>query len=267
MAVTFEELQNSPTISDGSNSSATRRYLGEGSSDYAEVLTEAKSQLPTTFGSLTRSDVDVEPLGRDDLWIATARFKFPQLAEPDETSAPIRTFSVRKETQNIKNAIATIQGEGEGMAAIPDVGTLINVSEDGVAGVDIATKIQMWTETHYFDPADVTLAYEDTLNDLVDTVNDATFRGRPAGTVKFEGYQGGERVTGVYEITFEFAYSKPKTGIVIGSLNSVDKNGWEYLWVWYRPEVHSGTGVIIQVPRAVYVQQIFEDGDFSLLGI
>ena len=45
----------------------------------------------------------------------------------------------------------------------------------------------------------------------------------------------------------------------------VDKKGWEYLWVRYADA--EDQNVLVKKPIAVYVERVYEEGDFSLLGI
>lgn len=41
----------------------------------------------------------------------------------------------------------------------------------------------------------------------------------------------------------------------------------EYLWVAYQDVEDSGSGKLVKQPLAVYIERVYEYGDFSLLGI
>ncbi len=80
------------------------------------------------------------------------------------------------------------------------------------------------------------------------------------------GVSGGKHGrTGVYELCFKFAASPNKTGIAIGGISGIAKKGWDYLWVRY--EKNTSNDSLVQIPKAVYVHQVYESGDFaSVLG-
>lgn len=43
------------------------------------------------------------------------------------------------------------------------------------------------------------------------------------------------------------------------------KRGWDYLWVRFGEKAVQG--VLLKVPIAAYVERVYEDGDFSQLGL
>jgi hypothetical protein len=51
----------------------------------------------------------------------------------------------------------------------------------------------------------------------------------------------------------------------MGDITGIDKKGWEYLWVRYQDA--EDADVLVKQPAAVYVEQVYPYGDFSLLGI
>jgi hypothetical protein len=59
--------------------------------------------------------------------------------------------------------------------------------------------------------------------------------------------------------------SKNVTGKKIGDISGIAKRGHEYLWVRYEDAVESN--VLMKKPKAVYVNRVYKDSDFSALGI
>ena len=59
--------------------------------------------------------------------------------------------------------------------------------------------------------------------------------------------------------------SKNVNGETIGDITGVNKKGHEYLWVRYEDAVESNA--ILKKPKAVYVNKVYPDGDFSKIGI
>ncbi len=89
----------------------------------------------------------------------------------------------------------------------------------------------------------------------------------PVGEVLFLGASGSKRGSDDWEITFRFAASPNKTGLTVGDIVNINKKGWEYMWVRYADAEDAVAKAIVKKPVAVYVEKVYEDGDFSGLGI
>jgi hypothetical protein len=51
----------------------------------------------------------------------------------------------------------------------------------------------------------------------------------------------------------------------VGGIGGINKRGWEYLWVRY---VDAAEGdALIKKPQAVYVEQVYPEGNLGGLGI
>jgi len=187
--------------------------------------------------------------------------------QPKETGESTFSFDTSGGTQHITQSLSTVAKYPAGTA--PDCKGAIGVSQSGdsqmVEGVDIVVPVYNWSETHYLSNATVTAAYKQTLFGLTGKVNTAAFKGFAIGEVLFLGASGSQRGTEDWEITFRFAASKNKVGLTIGTITGIDKKGWEYLWVRYKDSIDAN--VKVKVPAAVYTEQVYENGDFSGLGI
>ena len=60
--------------------------------------------------------------------------------------------------------------------------------------------------------------------------------------------------------------SPNQTGLTVGDITNIDKKGWEYLWVYFEDKEDSAAKMLVKRPIAVYVEKVYEDGDFSQLG-
>jgi len=47
----------------------------------------------------------------------------------------------------------------------------------------------------------------------------------------------------------------------------IAKGGWQYLWVLYEDEEDADAKRMVKRPAAVYVEQVYREGDFGELGI
>jgi len=205
-------------------------------------------------------DAAGEPAGTM-IWDGSATYeRFDR--SPKEVGDSSFSFDTGGGTQHITQSLSTI---AKYPAGAPDCKGAIGVTSDSVEGVDITVPVYNFSETHYLSLAAVTDAYKQTLFGLTGKVNTAAFRGFAIGEVLFLGASGSQRGTEDWEITFRFAASKNRTGMVIGAITGIDKKGWEYLWVSYKDSIDAN--VKVKVPAAVYIEQVYESGDFSGLGI
>jgi hypothetical protein len=152
----------------------------------------------------------------------------------------------------------------------PNFQGAIGVSEQGVAGCDIHDPEFQWHETRQIPRAIAcSFGYIRTLRSLAKPAhtNAAPFRGCAAGEVLFLGAKGdiSSKDPRFMEVTFNFAASENKAGIVIGNCDPVDKGGWEYLWVLYHETQDTAAKYKIRKPVAVYVERVYDPGDFDTL--
>ncbi len=96
-------------------------------------------------------------------------------------------------------------------------------------------------------------------------MNNAAFKGFAVGEVLFLGASGSQRGADDWEITYRFAASPNVTGLAVGPISGINKKGWEYLWVRYADA--EDQNVLVKQPIAAYVEQVYELGNFSTLGI
>ncbi|MCK4601318.1 MAG: hypothetical protein KAU28_02550, partial [Phycisphaerae bacterium] len=64
-----------------------------------------------------------------------------------------------------------------------------------------------------------------------------------------------------------FAASPNKTNLTVGEITGIDKKGWEYMWVRYADAEDAAAKAIVKKPVAVYVEKVYEEGNFAVLGI
>ncbi|NLE57630.1 MAG: hypothetical protein GX616_04670, partial [Planctomycetes bacterium] len=179
------------------------------------------------------------------------------------------SFDTTGGRQKITQSLQTINKYApEGKTAADHKGA-IGVTDSGVEGCEIVVPKFAWTETWQLPIADYGWDYSDEVAELTGTVNNATFRGKAAGTVLFHGARGAASTKdpSLIEITYVFEYSKSVTNQTIGDITGVAKAGWQYLWVHY-VQVHDETAdAIAKRPDAVYVERVYEASDFGDLGI
>ena len=261
------------------NRTETRNYIITGDEFFDEneavgaLQTEAPSTVTSGVSTLVRDPVIIDAIGDPTFTYAYSGTVNYSLNKEDGPEDPIETesFNTTGGNAKIKQSLATVDTAGNKS----DYDNAINVSNDGgnltVDGVDITSPVYSFSVNKYFDAAVITNTYKGTLFALTGQVNNAIFKGLLAGECLFLGAVGNEQSNGGWMITFNFAGSPNKTGLEVNPSASVpltvDKKGWEYLWVEYKEEKDTTSKKLKKVVAAAYVEKVYELGDFSVLGL
>lgn len=171
------------------------------------------------------------------------------------------------------NGLQTGQAGGSWTAYGPNVGSkggsatnfgqAIGVTLDGVQGTDIFVPSREYTVSGVVAP--FTTAMQLLFDSLVDTTNEAEFRGRQPGEVLYQGYTESTTDGKQFRLSHKFAVQPNQYNLAITSKIVIPfKGGWDYLWVYYQPGANNG--LPIQIPVAAYVEQMYDSGDFTQFG-
>lgn len=267
MAVEVAEKFESRRISTGTQPSANFHYWVMGTNDEVEARAALADAAPTSYDpwgtgllALPRNRIEIEPKG-DKLWDGHVQYG----ATPQTNESSFQ-FDTGGGTQHITQSKETVASEAKPPRNPPNAQRGIGATADGVEGVDVVVPVYHFSETHVLPDSIVTSAYKADLFALTGRVNDAPFKGCAAGECLFMGAAGSKRGNGDWEIAFRFAASPNVASLsVCPDIPPVAKGGWEYLWVRYEPV--KSEDVLIQNPVAVYVERVYDYGNFSLLGI
>jgi hypothetical protein len=294
--ITFDERGNRQGTQ-GDQNTSKRTYLAQGSDDEAVIRSEAYAQLPAWIGDRALYTIEVEEADtHDGDWYVTANYKSPdgEIPPPGGGGGSDAAFSFNTSggTQHITQSRGTniytySAGEGGGTASAQD--HQIGLNGDSVDGVDIIAPIFDFDVTRYLDPATVTAAYFRTLFTLTGKVNNAAITLDAEGTsitfergeLLFKGANGSKRRGGMWEMNYQFS-ALPNTDDALPSLSlylfssvppemappqnvPIYKRGWQYLWVEYQDQINEETKRIYKAPVAAYVEDVYEEADFSAL--
>lgn len=191
------------------------------------------------------------------VWDVTVHYG---LSDPAESTL---SFDTTGASTHITQSLTTVNTYGNA----PDLDGAIGWDGDHVQGTDVQIQQYAWNETHTIAAPLFTAAYKAILYDLTSKTNDNGFRGFSVGEVQFQGARGAQRGNHDVEVTYFFEASPNLSSHTVGSITGIAKKGFEYLWVRYKNTEDATTKRIKAEPDGVYVEQIFEEGDFSLLGI
>lgn len=239
-------------------------------------------QYPGVAGMQLRAEsYSVSYLG-DDAWQVTVDYVKDGSEDGDAPLKRARSFDTTGGTQHITQAqggaivvngttVTTESTESKfPPSTAPSMNSAIGVDDNGVNGVDIVVPQLQWQESYDVPNAYVTNAYITGVAAMTGTVNNASFRAFAAGEVLFLGCSGSQewddqKGRGPWSLVYRFVASPNVTNQTIGSITGVNKKGHEYLWVRY--ESASEGGSLIKKPKFVYVNKVYKDGNFALLGI
>jgi len=266
------------------SSTMTRSYKVFGYSDDTALHADCNSrisgqlmfwQYPGANVQLRAESYTVSYLG-DDAWHVEIQYEKTgaDATEPDPLKRS-RSFDTSGGTQHKTQAYSVGSGskldfEYRYPSTATNMSGAIGVDDNSVQGVDVVVPALTWTETYDVPHSYVTSNYIKTVAGLTGTVNSAAFRSFEAGEVLFMGASGSQewddqKGNGPWSLSFKFSASKNQTGITIGSISGIQKKGWHYLWVRYQTDADSSS--VYQTPKAVYVSKVYQDADFSGLGI
>jgi hypothetical protein len=236
-------------------------FVVQGTEDDGDVRALVEATIPALYAGLVFQSYHIAHQG-GGVWEVTARYG---KKEPKDTNDSSFSFDTGGGTTHITQSLETKGKYAPPGKNAPDFQGAIGVTTDSVEGTDITIPIYSFTETHYLPVAVVTGAYKAALFFLTGKVNNAVFKGFAPGEVLFMGASGSQRGEEDWEITFRFAASPNVTNLSVGPITGIDKKGWEYLWVRYADA--EDEKVLVKQPIAAYVEKVYDQGDFSQIGI
>ncbi len=279
--------------------SATKRYLvvGPQTLEDAKVVvinpTGNPSLCPKYYDGLIRTDYNVEEIaGKPGFYIAEITYEQRDLKEPDNNPSP--GFPFYKITLNFTTKGLTtrrIVGLSDNTSVTPykqgdesktplyppaNHGSLVNVTDEGVEGVDVIIPTLDFTITKEFAANAVTMSFVRLLYSLTGTVNADNFLGFAPGELLYKGVDASFN-DDRWSISYEFSaipnvqnmqitapVLNAQRQVITGVFEVASKKGWEFLWI----EFVDGAGPLKKVMKQVNVIKVYPEANFSTtLGI
>jgi len=267
MPTVITEVFDSDVRVAGDGPSIERRYYVTGAADSATAQTDVLAAVPTSYGGYPRRRVKIDVSGESSWWATVTYEPYNSSPPPAATGESLYEFDTGGGQVHVTNSLATVNSYAPAGSTVPDYDGAMGVTENSIEGADIAARSFVFSETHYVADASITTAYKSILFYLTGRVNNANFKGLNAGECLFLGARGSKRGQGDWEITYSFACSPNVAGLTIGNITGIAKSGWEYLWVSYEDVEDAAAKMLVRRPRAVYIERVYESGDFSTLNI
>lgn len=265
----------------------TLRWLVSQKANYLAAEQWAIQQAPLYFSGHKRARLDIRGLG-NYWWEVSAQYVNLSIQSDEEEADPDSqdsggdgisgsiSFDTTSGTGHItqankKNVSGLTAAGGQDRyakagATAPDAEGAIDIEGDQVRGVDVTIPSFNFSETWTFPSESVVKKYLANVYSLTGKINDASWRTFQKGEVLFLGARGQvDRGASTSQITFSFSVSPNDDNLTVGSITGIKKGGWDYMTVTY--ETAAANNTIIKRPRFVYVNSVYEGGDFSKLNI
>lgn len=259
MPITVSEKWESRETTEGDSPSVDLIFVIHGTDSDLAAKSALSLSAPVFYNGLVRQSLHLARVA-EETWEGSVRYG----KKVQDSSF---SFDTGGGTQHVTQSLQTVGRYAPPGKVAPDFQGAIGVTHDNVEGVDVTVPVYNFSETHYLNADQVTGAYKATLFGLTGRVNGAAFRGFAPGEVLFLGASGSKRGEEDWEISFRFAASPNVQNLSIGGINGIAKKGWEYLWVRYADDEDANAKVLVKKPIGVYVERVYEYGDFSALGI
>lgn len=236
------------------------RYKAAGEHDDGTVVAYALSAtapiLFTSFGSLFRGNVQVEPDGHKQYTVTV-----PYSPTKMDTGAVAFRFDTTGATINVKAAKEHIDSYPAGTPADPHKGS-IGVTKDGdVEGAEIVVPALKLTYSFKHAAGVITESHARSLASFTGMVNSSTFRGFAAGELLYMGSTGEDGTDTEASVDYHFVASANATGLTIGDITSIAKEGHHYLWIEFKNEVEDGEPAV--QPKRVHIERVYDSVDFA----
>jgi len=235
-------------------------YMVSGAADENDATGAAIAASPSSYGYAFRRQCEIVERINDDTWKVAVKYD----VQPEDWSPAEISFDSTGGTAHITQAVAQINAYA--LVGTPaDLYGTIGYDGDKVNGCDVVTPVWKRTELWYFADADL---LESAWFNATGKVNSDSFRGYAPGELLFEGVTGNKRSPQApYALTFKFAASPNQTGLTVGGITGIDKDGWDLLDVFYGEVLDTPSHSKIKTPLQVTIQQVYETVAFSTLGI
>lgn len=289
MAITIIERSRQTGEAHYKRPVVTRDYLAFDSFDRNEIILALANGTPQ-FDSgidlqtgqaiaLYRNKVEVrEANGGGGKWDCVVRYESSSDSVEISFDFGMQTGKVYQSLENVAGYSCDAPGGVMG-TDIPDFEGAIGVTSDGkIEGVDIEVGNVNFTVTKRWKRAILPATYFTTIADITDrsSVNHASYSifwmGQnltfTRGNLRIRSVSIKQNSDEELEISYHFHYARPivaADNYTVRASAAIEKEGHQYMWPYHREEVSAGTS--IRIVEAVYIEQVYEYKDFSLLNI
>ncbi|MGI4813143.1 MAG: hypothetical protein ACRYGG_07385, partial [Janthinobacterium lividum] len=176
------------------------------------------------------------------------------------------SFDISGQSQKVTQSQKTIQSYNKDGQPKRNFRGAINVNEDGtVDGVDVLIPYLTYQETRTY--GGINASFINVLASIVGSVNLNDYAGYKAGELLLTRCSGSQREDGNWDLTFAWSVSRNASSLIVGDIQGIVKDGWDYLWIYYGVQHDPDTLCTHKVPLNAYVERVYARTDFSQIAI
>jgi len=235
----------------------TLKFLADGEQDNAIVHAYVLAATPGLYAHpsgafLYRQDLQVEPLGYKQYEITV-----PYGETKHETGSYSLSFDTTGGTVHITASKETIAAFGPG-TSVNDHKQAIGVSgpDKDPEGADVVIPVLKLTATFKHPQGIITLPQIKNLARWTGRTNSDTFLTFAPGEVLFLGATGQEGTDQPTEVQYHFACQENLTGLSIGGISGISKQGHQLYWIQYKSAIANNAGT--RIPKGVYIERVYD---------
>lgn len=165
--------------------------------------------------------------------------------------------------ENIKYSISEVAKYPS--ATAPPSGNAIGYDGREIKGTDIIVPAGSFNVTVVHPAGVITEAYYNYLKDLAGYVNSVPWRVYDQGEVRFMGPRCSSSTETQSSCVYAFETKSNETGIQVGTITGIDKEGWDVLDIRFQDETETvGSNVHgVRIPEFVYIHRVAPRIDFQ----
>lgn len=166
------------------------------------------------------------------------------------------------QTEHITHGLSTVAKYPS--ASAPDFKGGIGFDGREFQGADVISPSSKFTVTFNHPAGVVNLTWAKFVSDLAGYVNSGPFFQWAAGEVRFIGPQFSDGSQTDAQATYNFEIERNQTGITVGTITGVVKDGWDVAWIKYKDSTDTVGGITypVRIPEFVYVERVSSRIDF-----
>lgn len=265
----FQEIPGSPIIS-SNGTRIEKRYWLTGTTDFYTALVRVVLNTDTDIVGVPRSDINIEP---DDsvegLWSVRVVYAYGTPGSFDIEPSAVGEESTRYSTRG-GSVLMTQALEHLGTypptteeIPIPNHGGAINVTKDGIKGIEV--EVPGWTMiiTRIYAADQITPAFIRGMYSASQTTNAVPWRGYEPGELRLVAVDLDPATIDTYKAVYEFTGQANLEDYTIGHILEIDKPGNAY--VWSEHEKIEADGTTRQKLLCVHVERVYPETDFEAL--
>lgn len=258
----------------GSRKNRVVEYLVRGSDDDALIRQWSENNAPSYHDSLALGEIsDIKQIS-NSTWSVKAKYgplDVKDMPEPEPGTASY-TFNMQVEPE-------TFYYSSNRLARFPQTAPQIDNGAIGIqladgrgrhAGITVPAGPVTDEITYEYPEAVIPDAYRNTVRSLIGGVNDSTWLGSPAGTMRFVSCSASITSEQKQSISFRFAY-RPTETVTVGDFGLGSVDGWDFYWSTDETVIlidpNSGAEIPFISPRFVYLERLLPRVSFGTLSL